>query len=226
MKVYTVLVLDDMTKRISLEPFPTLELALMRACWAAVKLYGVKPNDNVVGQKTGFSDDIEHVIYQDNEMLIISVMEQEMRTALPHFRGEHQGASFGGDLTGSTTPQTVITVAPVDDPKDLDLPAGWQHDGTPVKMDVLFNDPQSIKDQEDLTLDQQYALAIARIAKRPNYSYTSDIGVFVQSSALQELKKRTDIGYEILESEMEFLWDLKREQLNILDVVDDDVTIF
>lgn len=216
MKIFTVLSMDDYSKRLSLEPYPSLEVALMRAAWIARHIYGLVPNEVPHPQKTGYSTDVEYVVFQDNESVVISILEQEMREVLPHFRGNFIA---DGDLSGSVISQTVAAVVPpppVDDAMDPKLPAGWAVDGTPVRMDTLISDAENIEHHYDLTTDQRFALAIARISKRPNFSFLTDIGVLVQSSALGELKRKTEYGWQIMESEMEFL-----DQVRISNIVYD-----
>jgi len=222
MKVYTVLSMDDFSKRLSLEPFSTLELAMVRAAWIAHHVYGLIPNETPQPQNTGFSTDVEYVVFQDNESVIISVLEQEIRESLPHFRGQF---TSGGDLSGSANPQTIAAItpppppSPVDDAMGLTLPAGWTHDGTPIRMDMLIGDANNIKCMNDLNVDQQFALTIARVSKRPNFSYPTDIGVLIQSSALSELKRRTNYGYDIMEYEMEFLENIRNTNI-VIDIDD------
>lgn len=208
MKVFTVIAMDDLFKHLFLETFSTLELGLMRGTWIAHNIYGVTPNETPVTQKSDFSDDTEHQIFQDPRV-IITVLEQELKTALPHFRGDHKM-----DQTPAASPPPVV---PVDDPRDPSLPGGWTHYGTPVKMDTVLDDPDSVQPFDGLTTEQKFALTLARISKRPNFSYTTKIGVLVQKSALDEVKRKTQYGWEIVNSEMKFLDDL-REYNTVLDI--------
>lgn len=205
MKVYTVIAMDDFSKRLSLEPYTSLELALMRSFWIAKHIYGLTPNENPQPQKTGFATDVEYVVFQDDQSVLISVLEQDLREALPHFRGDHKQ----NNIPVVIPPPPI----PVDDPRDPFLPAGWLYDGTPVKMDVLLSDPASMKDTDELTIAEQFALTIARISKRPNFSFSTNLGVFVQSSALKQVKDRTGIGYDIVNKEMELLREISNEEL-------------
>jgi hypothetical protein len=221
MKVYTVLAMDDVSKKVSLEPYSALELALVRAAWITRQIYGLIPNENPEALKTGLSNDVEYIVLQDNESIIISVLEQDIRESLPYSCKDFFTA--GGDLGGTYPEAKVINIVPppppVDNAMDNALPAGWQHDGTPIRMDTLLDDADSVKCVDDLTTDQQFALAIARISKRPNFSYPTDIGVLVQSSALSELRRRTSYGCHIMEFEMEFLDNVRNTNL-IMDIDD------
>ena len=212
MKIFTVLSMDDFSKKLSLEPFSSLELALVRAAWIARHIYGLTPNENPAPQHTGFSTDVEYLVYQDNESVIISVLEQEIREALPHFRGDHANSIPEPPVVATPSP-------PPDDPREQSLPAGWDYSGKPIRMDVLLNNPESVEAHFDLTTDQQFALAIARVSKRPHFFFLTDIGVLVQSSALYELKNRTEYGWQIKDHEMEYLDSLR--EIEDIDYHDD-----
>ena len=224
MKVFTVISMDDFSRRLSLEPYSSFSLALMRAVWITRHAYKLVPNENPEAQKTGYSTDVEYVVFQDNESVLVSILEQDMRDVLPHFRGDFS-FTIGGNLGGSPEPQTVVAIASppplVDNAMDPTLPAGWTYDGKPIRMDVLLSDAENVKCVNSLTIDQQFALAIARVSKRPNFSYVTDIGVLIQSSALSELKNRTSYGYQVMESEMDFINDVYETNL-IIDIFRDN----
>jgi len=65
-----------------------------------------------------------------------------------------------------------------------------------------------------LTEDQKWALAIARIRKRPNFSKSiSGLGTFVMSSALRELESRSSIGLVIRDLELYWLDQFRKDQI-------------
>jgi len=217
MKTYITLVLDDHMKYCGVEVFTTLEVALARAFqWAREELSlpgTIDFNENPSPEFCS-DDGSTQWIVAANEYVLISVIEKDIQTSVPHFRGDaHQ-----------TPPEPVApipSVAPVDDKNDPSLPAGWDHAGRPIRMDFLISNPEYVKPTWELTENQQWALAIARISKRPNYSLKLLMGTFIQSSALQELKNRTVNGRCILVDECDFL-DTVRESSVTEDVEDLD----
>src|ERR1017187_908510 len=59
---------------------------------------------------------------------------------------------------------------PKDDPGEESLPAGWNHSGKPITMKDMYDDPNDVSYHYDLSKHQQWALARARISKRPQYA--------------------------------------------------------
>jgi hypothetical protein len=104
-----------------------------------------------------------------------------------------------------------------DDPMTSSLPAGWNMNGQPILISDLVQDPKNVMPYDSLSNEQIFGLVIARIAKRPNYHFTpsantlfySDYnGMLDQHQALVELKKKSDIGYQIVDAESLLLKEL------------------
>lgn len=221
MKVFTVLMTDDYMKKLTMEHYSVFELALTRACSWCHEVYGVTGNHNPKAQDCGDGSTVEYVVYRgDEEDVFISVIELEVLTAIPHFRGDF--VTMDGDLSGSTSPQTIVAiVAPVDDPREASLPAGWDYEGLPIRMETLLDDADCVRPMNELSDKQQWALTIARVSKRPNFSWSTPQGVFVQSSALHELKNKTMVGHNIRVAEMDYLDKLRQENC-VVDMLDDN----
>jgi hypothetical protein len=215
MKVFTVLAMDDFNKRLSIEPFSSLKVALDHAAWIVRHDYGLAPEVNPIPQYKWASTDMEYIVFecQDDKNVFVSVLEQDIREDLPN-------AINYAELF-RLQPKLAPLPTPVDEPGDFSLPAGWTHDGKPICMDVLFNDPESVENHYDLTIVRQFALAIARVSKRPYFSFTTDIGVLTQSSALYELKNKTGYGWDIMDQEMEYLDTIRSQYIYNHDYYDD-----
>lgn len=222
MKVFTVVMMDDFSKSLTLEHYSMLELALTRANVWCYEIYGANGNHNPSPQPC-VGNTVEYMVYQsEEEDVLVCVLEQEVLETLPPFKGKDKFFTVGGDLSGATSEQLIAAILPpVDDPAEASLPAGWDYDGNPVRMDTLKLDPECVKSTKELSPAQQWALVIARVSKRPHFSWPTSFGTFVQFSALAELKNKTSIGMNIFHAELQFL-DNFRSMNTVLDVGDDN----
>lgn len=99
-----------------------------------------------------------------------------------------------------------------DDPYNDDLPAGWfATNHRPAFMKDLWNKPESLTNVFFYTKEQKFALAKARILKRPNYHLVIDSITYDHNMALIELTNKTVIGEQIAEDEANLL-EIVREQ--------------
>lgn len=114
-----------------------------------------------------------------------------------------------GDPVAVTAPQ------PVDDPLDPELPAGFHIIGNrPLKIKDIINDPHGMVNPVCLTQGQMWALATARVMKRPNFSYELSGEKFNQSKALTELKSKSSTGDAIRQTEMAIILDYQNKLIN------------
>lgn len=108
-----------------------------------------------------------------------------------------------------------------DFPYDDSLPAGWFANKKPATMKDLWETPDQIKSVYEMSNAQMWALAKARILKRPNfYLDIPGLGVFNQARALKEIDERTIAGEEVVESEIGWLEDLRVERCDSLSDVE------
>jgi hypothetical protein len=113
-------------------------------------------------------------------------------------------------------PDPVIQVIPTskDDAEDRSLPGGWYFNNKPAIFGELLDDPFSIRTSFDMTEDQRWALVIARIRKRPNFSmFVPGKGTFTVNSALIELKNKSSIGLMIRDLELDWLDSVREESI-------------
>jgi len=187
MKVYTVLIVLGGAKCVITQIFSDFQLAKDFAIEATRQweVENVIPNPS---SETLESGETSWEIAGNLDDLV-SITEQEVQTPQP------QADDFNVN--------SELLVAPIsqDNPMDPELPAGWDYDDKPIRMKDLLVDPASVKPTSSLTKDQRYALAIARVSKRPHLScwpYTN------QRDALFDLKGRTALGQQIVEEECNF----------------------
>lgn len=103
-------------------------------------------------------------------------------------------------------PTPVAPPLPKDDPADRSLPAGWSYAGKPVTIADLIDNPSNVYHTWHLSEAQRWALAIARISKRPAFTvYIPGKGNCDQFAALNALKGKTSLGQEILLLECNWL---------------------
>ncbi len=88
---------------------------------------------------------------------------------------------------------------PVDDAFSMDLPAGWDFNNKPITIGQFLKDPQSYKDLADFSEDHLFALAIARLNKRPHYCGDGNLS---KDEVISELKSKTPLGWEIRDQEI------------------------
>jgi hypothetical protein len=117
-------------------------------------------------------------------------------------------------LAVTTVVDPVVTY---DDPYDDALPSGWGTNNKPATMKDLWEKPADVKSVFELTSPQKWALAKARISKRPNYHLDiPGLGIFDQARALRVLNEKTIEGEEVMEDELEWLEDLRNDRYNAL----------
>lgn len=106
-----------------------------------------------------------------------------------------------GDLIRQelTTKSSFLDLDNINDPT---LPSGWDYDNKPLTLGQVLARPFDVKLSKDYTEDQKWALAIARINKRPHYNKYIGAGVKDQQAALKELKEKTDVGRTIRSQEL------------------------
>lgn len=114
----------------------------------------------------------------------------------------------------------VILVDPTvtaDEPYDDSLPGGWWNDNKPALFEDLWEYPDEIKSVYILTESQKWALATARIMKRPNYElYLPNLGTFNQAAAIKELKAKSSIGSEIRDDECIWIEGVREDRIEAL----------
>jgi len=109
------------------------------------------------------------------------------------------------DLVTNPPPTPVITAEqqPKDDFFDLTLPGGFSKKNRPLTMKEVSEAPHDVKSIFQLTEDQYWALATARIKKRPSFMLLlPGVGVYTQRYALEELANKSQIGASIAREEM------------------------
>lgn len=113
----------------------------------------------------------------------------------------------------SSTVSDADPIVTYDAPYDDNLPGGWLLNKKPATMKDLWETPELVKSMYDLNSAQMIALVKARISKRPNYHLDiPSCGIFNQASALQEINLNTLAGEEIVENEIEWLEELRRDR--------------
>lgn len=125
-------------------------------------------------------------------------------------------------------PVSVVSVTPItlnqavmdpvvtwDDPYNFDLPGGWYIGGKPANMQDLWEEPHKIKSVYDLSKVQKWALAKARISKRPNYHLDiPGLGIFDQTRALHHINACDTFGEEVMEDELAWLEEVRNDRHN------------
>lgn len=114
------------------------------------------------------------------------------------------------ELSQQIFTKPVIDLAPAvtnnldqnkDNAFDPSLPGGFDYADKPITLDWIINHPIDAKPISSLSTAQKWALAIARISKRPNvvfdFAYSYD-----QSQALEHLKNKSAIGVQIRDQEL------------------------
>ncbi len=106
----------------------------------------------------------------------------------------------------SPTHKQMISVEPKDDPKQTDLPAGWDYNGKPITVEEMLEDPSSVKEYDTLTTKEAVALVTARIRKRPNYLFhIPGWAILNRDDALRELSKMSHVAEMIIKNELDIL---------------------
>lgn len=109
-----------------------------------------------------------------------------------------------------------MSSATKDDPYADNLPGGWSYpDNKPITMKQLKDGNIAYRYLNELSQEQLWALAVARVAKRPNvlflinpnlYPACDKLGLYGQKYALEELKAKTSTGIVIRNMELEHLY--------------------
>lgn len=108
-------------------------------------------------------------------------------------------------------------VVTFDDPYNDLLPGGWLDNKKPATMKDLWDTPEQVKCIYDLSGAQKWALAKARISKRPNYHLDiPGLGIFDQTRALLEINAKSSAGEEVMEDELEWLEGLRNDRYSFL----------
>lgn len=118
-----------------------------------------------------------------------------------------------------TLNQAVIDpIVTFDDPYEDTLPGGWwEWSNKPATMKDLWEKPGDIKPMFFLTTPQKWALARARIAKRPNYHLDiPGLGIFDQTRALKSLDAKNIEGEEIMEDEIQWLEEVRNDRYDVI----------
>lgn len=106
-----------------------------------------------------------------------------------------------------TTPSYYFT--------DSALPVGWFQNGKPALMGDMLDHPFDVKDPLwDLTEDQKWALVEVRVRKSPGFLGRSLLAGICRpdhTTALQELRWRTDHGKQIRDEEIEALHAMRED---------------
>lgn len=178
------------------------------------------PKENITSE----DDCVSYLIYSDKDMYI-SILEQDLITSLPvqneyHYDEDaavkHLAASMCEEederiLTKLNELASKPTLVEVDDPAHWSLPAGWSKDHKPIFMKDFYSTvdfygvPRLILPISELTENEKFALTLARISKRPRYSFTFGSRTWDQSESRYALKTRTWYSYDMVEREMEQL---------------------
>lgn len=111
--------------------------------------------------------------------------------------------------------------------KSEQMPGGFDWFDKPVFSVTLFEDPENIKPTSELSDAQKWGLVTARVKKQPNFSLLIPfVGTFIQSSALEELKKKSVIGDQIVKMECDFLDSIRDEEINLQYIIRDQSTSY
>jgi hypothetical protein len=104
-----------------------------------------------------------------------------------------------------------------DDRENRDNPGGWDYYDEPITFATLIDDPYEVKPISDLTEAKKWALVIARIRKRLNFSMlVPGLGTFVRSFALRELENKSHIGLIIRNLELDWLDQYRKDNIKYL----------
>ncbi len=96
------------------------------------------------------------------------------------------------------------------------IPGGFNSDNKPVFLDYVMDFPDDVKPTSDLSESQRWALVTAYTKKHPRFTvYIPGAGTFIQSSALPELKGKTDLGRQIVSTICNQLDDFRLSVRNI-----------
>lgn len=121
------------------------------------------------------------------------------------------------NVTVQTNQAVLDPVVTFDAPYDDALPAGWFLDKKPATMKDLWETPELLKSAFELSSTQMWALVKARISKRPNFHLdVPGFGIFDQARALREIDQKTVAGEEVVESEIEWLEDVRNDRSYVL----------
>jgi hypothetical protein len=238
MKIYTVLAENRGLFDQDVEVCATLELALKRAKDLLECNWGYEPLPycgvlSSFAYETGNGIRItEHVLYNDMHSgggVFVAVYEQDEIVVPLTSQNENHYDAPAKHLAASMCEEederilakldelaSVPTLMEVDDYKHWSLPAGWDKNHKPIFMQAVYDDPSCVLPIDELTENEKFALTIARISQRPNYSFTFGSTTWNQKSALEELKRewRTWSSYDIVENEMEHLNALYNQKPN------------
>ncbi len=100
-------------------------------------------------------------------------------------------------------PVVTATQQPKDDFFDLTLPGGFSKKDKPLTLKEVCDAPHDVKSIFQLTEAQSWALATARIKKRPSFMLLlPGVGVYTQRYALEELALKSKIGASLAKEEM------------------------
>lgn len=102
-------------------------------------------------------------------------------------------------------PVVPAPVLPKDDFYEMSLPIGFNVNGKPITMEDLYDDPYSVASYDTLSENQEWAIVIARVRKRPGFSTQTSAGTLSQQAALDELQKKSTVGKEIKDREIQLL---------------------
>jgi hypothetical protein len=147
-------------------------------------------------------------VYEQDEIVVPLTSQNENHYDAP---AKHLAASMCEEeddriLEELDTLASVPTLAEVDDYKHWSLPAGWDKNHKPIFMQAVYDDPSCVLPIDELTENEKFALTIARISHRPNYSFTfSPSTTWNQSEVIEKLKRKSWYSYDIVEYEMEQL---------------------
>jgi hypothetical protein len=111
-------------------------------------------------------------------------------------------------------PVVATPVVIKDDFYDMSLPAGFSTNGKPITMQDLYDDPYTVASYDTLSINQEWAIAIARVKKRPGFAFAIAAGSLRQQEALDELQKKSVIGEQIKDREIRLLSDVLSESLD------------
>ena len=98
---------------------------------------------------------------------------------------------------------------PVDDPEQPTLPGGFNYNDMPFTVQDVTLDPYYVKDVHELTHNQQWALVLARVRKRPNIIW----GTFTHDEIVQAVQEKTVDGHGLVDmdlKDLQFFYDRAR----------------
>jgi hypothetical protein len=198
MKVYTTMVLNFLDKYSLVETFTTLEVAMARALALGKEYDASNMDDNP--SISSYNEAVQYFVLSTPDHMVV-VLETELLSSLPHFRGDHQHSAAPVAEVPACTPKY--------DPYDDELPGGWNYDGQPITMKQVREAPDNVKFSYQLTEAQRWALVKARIIKSPNYHVVMNSDTLDQKRALAILGKSwrevLSWGLNLVEYECEFI---------------------